>query len=39
MFLLKLVLDDRPVQNTFKAVQKFEFSHNGIIIIESLGNY
>jgi len=38
MLFLELVLDDRPVQDPFEAVQKLEFSHYCIVIIKSLSH-
>ena len=38
MFLLKFILDDRSVQNSFETVQELEFTHDGIIVVKALCN-
>jgi len=39
MLFLKLILDDWSIQNTFKTVKEFEFSHYCVVIIKALSNH
>jgi hypothetical protein len=36
MFFLKFILNDGSIKNSFEAVQKFKFTHDCIIVIETL---
>jgi len=38
VFLLKFILDDWSTEKSIKGVEEFEFSWDGIIVVESLGN-
>ena len=38
MLFLKFVLDNGPVEDAFKAVQKFELAQDGIIVIKTLSD-
>jgi len=37
MFLLKLVLDDGSVEESFEGVEQLELSNDGVAVVEALG--
>jgi hypothetical protein len=39
VFLFEFVLDDGAVEDALEAVEQFEFAHDGVVVVETLGHH